>query len=457
MPIRKLSRRDFLRFGALTASSVVLASCQGEWFEFGDDRPNFIIIETDDQRFDTMQFMPRTQELIFDQGVTFERGYVTTPLCGPSRSSIFSGMYAHTHGVRDNTNDKFTEVTFAELLQQSGYYTGLVGKYSNTWKGEPRPEYDYWVSFRRGQHWYRNPRLNVNGEWIHHEGEYITYTFGKYALDFIKKASRKWKPFCLCLTFNAPHEPVIPAPEDENVELQLPEKPPSFNEEDLSDKPAWMSKDGLMSEKNIKDIEAFEREQILTLFSVDRVVDQLMNALNEKDLLDNTVVIFLSDNGKLWGEHRMISKNSPYEEASRVPFALRYPPLVPEPYIETTPVGNIDIAPTLYDLAGIPIPERVDGESLVGLLKGEDWREGILIEGWPGRGVYAAYHTDRYVYIETKKAVSEFYDLEKDPYQMTNEIDNPEYQDIIEHMKTKLSEIREIEDPSYQPSDSEGE
>jgi N-acetylglucosamine-6-sulfatase len=261
----------------------------------------------------------------------------------------------------------------------------------------------------------------------------------------------------LCLTFNAPHEPVIPAPEDENYQLQLPERLPSFNQEDLSDRPAWMSKDGLMLPETIEKLDAFIRAQILTLFAVDRVVGKLITSLEEKGLLDNTVVIFLSDNGKLWGEHRLNSKNSPYEEASRVPFALRYPPLVHQPYTEATPVANIDIAPTLYELARIPIPEKVDGESLVGLLKGEDWREGILIEGWPGRGVYAAYHTGRYVYIETEGDVSEFYDLEHDPYEMKNEIENPEYQQIIAHMKARLDEIREVKNQDYQPLDSEDE
>jgi len=458
MSVRVLSRRDFLRLGAVTAGSLALASCEGEWFVFGDERPNFVIIETDDQRYDTMQYMPKTQELIFDQGVTFEHGYVTTPLCGPSRSSIFTGKYAHTHGVRDNFIEEFTDVTFAELLHQNGYYTGLVGKYSNTWKGEHRPEYDFWVSFSKGQHRYNNAMLNVNGEWIRHQDEYITYTFGNYVVEFVEKASKKLKPFCLCLTLNAPHEPAVPAAEDKYIELELPERLPSFNEEDVSDKPAWMSKDGLMSDEEIEEIDAFRRTQILTLYAVDRVVEQLMDKLEEEDLLDNTVVIFLSDNGKLWGEHRLTSKNSPYEEASRVPFALRYPPLVPDPYTETIPVGNIDIAPTIYDLAGIPFPENVDGKSLVSLLRGdENWREGILIEGWPGRGVYAAYHTGRYVYIETMGTVSEFYDLDNDPYQMTNAIDNPEYQQIIEHMKIKLSEVREKENSTYQPLESDGE
>ncbi|MFL7868175.1 MAG: sulfatase-like hydrolase/transferase [Anaerolineales bacterium] len=460
MPIiRRLSRRDFLRLGAVTAGSVALASCDAQWLRFSaDERPNFVIIETDDQRYDTMQYMPQTQEHIFDQGVTFDHGYVTTPLCSPSRNSIFTGMYAHTHGVTDNfTEESPEDITFAEHLKNNGYYTGLVGKYSNTWNGEPRPEYDYWVSFKHGQHRYNNALLNVNGEWIRHDKEYITYTFGNYALEFIEKASRRRTPFCLCFTLNAPHPPAIPAAEDKYIELELPERLPSFNEEDLSDKPGWESESSLLTGEALEELDAFRRTQILTLYAADRVIGQLIQALEDKNLLDNTVVIFLSDNGKFWGEHRLTSKNNPYEEVSRVPFALRYPPLVPVPYTEDRVVANIDIAPTFYDLAGIPIPEQVDGESLVKLFNGTDWREGILIEGWPGRGVYAAYHTGRYVYIETAGAKSEFYDLEKDPYEMTSAIDDPAYQPIIEHMKAKLAELKAKEGDIRPSSNAEDE
>src|SRR5262245_30752619 len=132
-----------------------------------DNRPNFLVIITDDQRYDTMQYMPRTQELIFDQGVTFVHGYITTPLCCPSRASILTGMYAHNHEVYDNDRE-LNSRTMIDDLDENGYYTGLVGKYLNTWKGEARPEYDYWVSFSRGESRYNNPLLNVNGEWIRH-------------------------------------------------------------------------------------------------------------------------------------------------------------------------------------------------------------------------------------------------------------------------------------------------
>ena len=135
----------------------------------------------------------------------------------------------------------------------------------------------------------------------------------------------------------------------------------------------------------------------------------------------------------------MISKNSYYEESSHVPFALRYPPLVPEPYTDDRIVANIDIAPTLYDLAGLPIPSSVDGFSLADLLQGTtEWRKGILIEGWPGRGVYSAIHTGQFVYAETEGDRAEFYDLEKDPYELDNLVDDPAYENMIAELKVML-------------------
>ncbi len=446
---KKLSRRDFLRLGALTAGATTLTSCEKWLVSAGlkEERPNFLIIYTDDQRYDSMWQMPRTQELIFEQGVTFNHGYITTPLCGPSRCSILTGMYAHSHEIRESQDSGFDETTFAKYLQDDGYYTGLVGKYLNEWrvKDEPKPEFDYWRAIFGGQSRYNNPDIMVDGEWVRHQGQYITDAFGDYCLEFIENAAKKLKPFCLYFAPNAPHEPATPADEDKFLAIDLPEFPPNFSEEDISDKPNWLQeKVSLLSDEEIHRINEFRNDQLLSLRSLDRNIERIIQKLEEEKLLDKTVVIFLSDNGKLWGEHRMTTKNSFYEEASRVPFALRYPPLVPTPYIEDKPVANIDIAPTLYDLARVPIPEEVDGVSLVPLLlAGDMQRAGVLIEGWPGRGHYAAYHVGSYVYAETGGDKSEFYDLEKDPYQLENAIDNPAYQELIAEMKVALDEVRE--------------
>ncbi len=408
-----------------------------------DTRPNFLIIVTDDQRFDTTEYMPQTQELIFNQGVTFSNAYATTPLCGPSRSSMLTGMYAHHTEVRTN-DDKLTKPTFVEDLQASGYRTGLVGKYLNTWKGEVRPEFDYWVSFFKGEVRYEDPPLNVNGKWSKQTG-YITDLLGAYSVEFIQQSAQDDQPFLLIFAPNAPHEPSTPHPDDLGRYSDLePNRPPSFNEADPSDKPSWFANRPLLEEQAIQNLDSFRRDQILTLVSLDRAIAKVVESLAATGELENTVIIFLSDNGKMWGEHRMDSKNSLYQEAVRIPFAMRYPALIPQPYTEERVIGNIDIAPTLYDLAGLTTPANIDGLSLVGLFETPaSWRDGILVEGWPPRGIYAGFHTSRYLYAETLNDRPEFYDLQNDPYQLENLAESPEFQEMIAAYKKNLDEIRE--------------
>jgi len=436
----------FISLGLLLG--FVLSAC-GLNIGKNDPRPNFLIILSDDQRFDTMQFMPKTQELIFDQGVTFPHAYITTPLCCPSRSTILTGMYAHKHGVLDNDME-LTMETFITILHENGYYTGLVGKYLNSWDGEARPEFDYWVSFAHGESRYYNPRLNVNGTWERHTDQYITDALGGYAQEFLTKAAKQNKPYVLLFAANAPHDPATPANEDKDKLQDLPAyRPASFNEEDMSDKPLWMSQKPFLNETEIAEVEKFRRNQNLTLLSLDRAIEKIMSTLTETQTLDKTMIFYLSDNGKHYGEHRLTSKNTFYEEAVRVPFAIRYPALIPKPYIDDRVVSNIDIAPTLYELAGLPIPENIDGLSLAGLFNPEvKWREGVLLEGWPPRGFYSAIHTEQYVYAETVGDTAELYDLQIDPFQLNNLVQDPAYQKIKEHLKSLLEqEIKNSSNP----------
>jgi arylsulfatase A-like enzyme len=404
-----------------------------------DKRPNFLIIITDDQRFDTMQYMPNTQKLIFDEGVTFSSGFITTPFCCPSRSSILTGMYAHNHYVHVN-EDKLNFPTVIEDLHKNGYYTGLVGKYLNSWKGEPRPEFDYWVSFFGGTvPSYYDPDLNINGTWEKKTG-YITYLFKDYVIDFLGKATNQRKPFILFFTPNAPHAPFTPLKEDKGLYQDLPSfRPPNYNEEDVSDKPKSITGKALFTEEDVKTIDTTRRRQILTLTSLDRSIGEIMNKLKETGELDNTVVIFISDNGIHWGEHRLSGKSSAYEESIKVPFAMRYPALIPTPYTENKLVANIDIAPTIYELSETRPPDNVDGLSLVNLFKGGDnWRSHLLLEAWPDRGHWTAIRTDSCIYIETDNDASEFYDLTVDPYELTNMIKDPQYQSLISDLKAYL-------------------
>ena len=404
-----------------------------------DSRPNFLVIITDDQRHDTLnaEFMRYTQRLLVDRGVLFTRGYVTTPLCCPSRSTILTGMYARNHGVLRNT-DPLRQATFVERLHEHGYHTGQVGKFLNSWPGDPWPGFDYWVAHAGGGSRFFDPRLNVQGQWQVVPG-YITYILRDFAVQFLRTAPRH-RPFVLLFAPNAPHAPADPAPGDEDLYPNLPpHRPPNFNEADVSDKPRWVQALPLLNAQRIAGIEAFRRKQLQTLRPVDRTIRDMLRLLQRQGRLDSTVVFYISDNGFFWGEHRIREgKNRVYEPSIRVPFALRYPPLVGRARVEHRLVTNLDIAPTVYELAGLPIPPEVDGLSLVSLLRGtQHWRDAFLTESWPAQP-YEAIHTGRFVYVETRGDRPELYDLHVDPYQLENKVDDPHYARIVEWLRDRL-------------------
>ncbi|HMG34341.1 MAG TPA: sulfatase [Blastocatellia bacterium] len=421
------------------------------------DRPNILIIMTDDQSHDTLtaELMPRTKALIADAGVTFNRAYISTPLCCPSRSSFLTGKYARHHGVHTN-DDKLDGPTIANQLHQAGYYTGLIGKYLNSWPGDARSEFDYWTAWKSGD---VDPVLNVFGETQQVSG-YLTYILRDHALDFLDRVPSD-KPFFLVFAPHAPHRPATPAPEDENLYSDLPPwRPPNFNPESMTDKPSWLqSKARLTDEEVDSRVDKFRLKQLRSLKAVDRSVDAILGKLTAEGKLDNTFILFYSDNGYYWGEYRLVGKNRVYEEATRVPFAIRYSPLSQVPRIESHLVGVIDIAPTLCDLAGIPTPADMDGKSLLPLLAGgATWRDAMLLEGWPTRGEedglsrkarlqdlgadhsahFRAIRTDKYVYIETEQDSRELYDTTADPYEMNNLIEDTSYLKVIRQLRKRL-------------------
>lgn len=431
----------FLLVLAMVAGLLVTSPSRAAAPE-GGTAPNILLIVSDDQRAGTMDYMPLTKARIFEEGVTFDNALVTTPLCCPSRASILTGMYAHNHGVYIN-EAPLRVTTLAERLNDAGYYTGIFGKYLNSWDGTPRPEYDYWTVFPGGTAAYNNPVLNINGT----EGivpGYLTHLLAAEGQTFLALADQQPDPFLMIFTPYAPHRPAIPAPGDENLYPNLPlHRPPSYNEPDASDKPAWLSSWPLMTLAQQLLLDGTRRRQLQTLNSLDQAVDGFLTTLEQQGKLDNTVVIYLSDNGLFWGEHRQRLKSYVYDEAVRVPFALRYPPLVPTPHTESALIANIDIAPTLYELAGVPIPEEVDGRSLVPLLQGgQEWRSSLVVENWYTPPYYRAIHNGDYVYVETPGDRSEFYALNSDPYQLDNLIDEPLYQGLIGLFELTMSQER---------------
>jgi arylsulfatase A-like enzyme len=337
--------------------------------------------------------------------------------------------------------------TFMNVLHDAGYMTGLVGKYLNAWDGTPRPEYDYWVcqdGTSEQNATYRNPLLNVNGVWTQHEG-YVTYIERDYALQFLNTAVRKKKPFFLVLGTRAPHGPAFPAPGHENLYSDLaPYRPPNYNEEDVSDKPAWVRRQELLTPEAQQAIDEFRRAQLRTLWSLDQSIRAMLNYLKLVNQMDNTIIIFTSDHGFYWGEHRLDGKNQVYEEDIRVPLAVRYPPAFTPGTVDHHLVANIDIAPTILQLAGLPVPPTMDGKPLTQLNSG-NWRNDLLIQGWPLSREFAAVHTGRFVYCETYSGSGgefiELYDLDVDPYQLVNVRRERPYRDIVDQLNQRLDEL----------------
>ncbi len=429
----KIFRAGF--FAALLIAAANLSLAQ-------NSRPNILVIITDDQRFDTIKdYMPRTQARIFNEGMSFANAYATTPLCSPSRSSIMTGMYASRHGVRNN-DSTLKVTTLVPRLQRAGYYTGLVGKYLNSEDATPKAGYDHWIGMPALGN-YTNPRLNVNGVWTDHQG-YLTYLLRDYAIAFFKKAqTRGNQPFFLFFNPRTPHTPLEPAPSDTGLYANLPpHRPANYNETDVSDKPAWVQAKPRFGTAWQQKVDNERRRQLQMLWSLDQSIDMILDELKSQGKLEQTAIFFISDHGFFWGEHRLTDKGRVYEEAIRQALAWRYPPLVPAGKIEQRLVANIDLAPTIYELAGLPIPQEVDGLALQALLQPQpNWRNDLLIEGWPATQHFSAVHTERYVYVETKNDRSELYDLTVDPAQLQNRIDEANYQPIVNDLKLRLQKF----------------
>ena len=434
----------------------------------GSDRPNFVVVETDDQTL--RQFgkgvMPFTERELGREGTELSNYMVTSPFCCPSRGSLLTGQYAHNHGAWNSyaTLDDPSN-TLASWLKADGYRTAMVGKYLNHYDSvvnpPARPETG-WSQWRYllPPLTYYDYSVSVNGRRVHRGNKPADYQT-TYLNNEADKLASRWaggsKPFFLWLTPHAPHGEnghtggscsgkAVPAPGDEDLyeHRRLP-RPASFNEKKMGDKPEFMRRLSSLSKKQIADIEKAHRCRLASLREVDRGVAQIVQTLKQRNALDETVVVFTSDNGLFEGEHRLAGgKRLPYRETIEVPFVMRVPNGViggGAPSKLNEPLANIDIAPTFLELAGAepcraPGDCRImDGRSMVPLLQGDD-------SGWPAdRGVgiemrncrYSGIVADRQVLIEHKSVpinptrkgceqlqAVEHYDLQDDPAQLRN-------------------------------------
>jgi N-acetylglucosamine-6-sulfatase len=420
-------------------------------------QPSIVLILTDDQRFDTLWAMPHVQQDLVQHGVDFTNSYVVNPLCCPSRTTILTGKYSHSTGVYRNfaPHGAFTTFhdsggelsTVATWLHDVGYTTALIGKYLNRYgeaalAGYVPPGWDHWAAFAQDNGAYYDYDLSLNGLVVpfgHTAADYSTNVLAGDAVSFIHDTQG---PLFLYFATAAPHGPATPAPRDRFAFAELPPyRPPSYDEADVSDKPLWARKPP-MSPGRRGEIDAFRLRQYQTLLSVDRAVGRIVRALEDTGRLQNTLLVFMSDNGYLWGEHRLDGKEAPYEESVRVPMVIRDDALTTVPRVDGRLALNLDLAPTFADAAGVPAP-GAEGRSLLPLVAGRNgpWRRDFLIEHARGKEdipSYLALHTGDAVYIKYGTGRQEYYDLLADPYQLHNLAGQPGMAGVMAEMLRRI-------------------
>ena len=406
------------------------------------DKPNLLFILTDDQRVDMMEVMPAVKR---NFPVEFSQAVATTPLCCPSRSSFLTGRFARHTGVRTNQSydnfKRFESESLAPWLRALGYRTGFVGKYFNhfgvndgvppgwnefhamVWNADGTYIGNGYSDFALREKW--NQDGQIRNEVIRYPNAeypdaYTTTVFGSLAEQFIRRAEEasSTRPWALFLWPNAPH--IHPEPRYQKAPVPEWDLPPSYKEPDMSDKPEEVRSHARQASDPLK----FRIRDFRALMSVDDVVGRLGRTLDELGLRSETRGIFASDNGKLWGEHWLTTKQFGYEESARIPLRMMVPGAV-RPSVDEL-VANIDVAPTLMKLAGDSSSHDFDGRSFLRLAHTADvnWRTAIMLESWGSAQVplrYDGVRTGRWKFIHwIKSGNTELYDLRGDPYELRN-------------------------------------
>ena len=424
------------------------------------DSPNIIFLFADDQTFDSLGCYGnpdvRTPHIdrLASESLTFDHYYNTTAICMASRANIMTGMYEYKTGCNFGMGDlprKHFDLSYPVLLRKAGYATAIAGKIGFTVEGIGLPEdaFDWWGAGPGQTHY--ETRKNKSMAGYAERYPHSTLSYGAFGSDFIEWAVGEKKPFCLSISFKAPHRPVTPDPRFDDVYSGITfRKPQNFGRENglhFSEQSrrgrqyprfiSWGYRD------NFNETLAKYHQQI---YAIDQAVGMIREAVERAGVSGETVIVYTSDNGFFNGAHGYGSKVLPYEESSRAPMIFHHPG-VPESHGRRTSTlsGNIDVAPTFLDLAGVPIPEKVDGRSLVPLLKNPEMksRESLsLMNCWgPEPAQSFAVVTDRYKYIhwyfddDTCDPGEEFYDLKEDRLEMTNLAAGEDHAEILDELR----------------------
>ncbi len=447
---------------------------------------NVIFILSDDHRYDFMGFTGKVSGLktpnldrLALEGAHCLNAFVSTALCSPSRASLLTGQYAHTHTIVDNQAPMPVNLKlFPQYLKQKNYTTAFIGKWHmGDQDDQPQKGFDHWVSFR-GQGDYYNPTLNVDGKQIEYrDSTYITDLLTEYALKWLKNKDQS-KPFFLYLSHKAVHAEFNPAKRHQGTYRNEPVSyPPSMfltasdtsktfglsknqikNEatnlkSNLRDIPEWVRKQryswhgvDYMYHGDI-DFNSFYKQYLETLLGIDESVGQVLDYLKSTGLDKSTLVIYMGDNGFSFGEHGLIDKRHMYEESMRVPLLVWCPEMIDANTKISKMVQNIDIAPTILELAGIETPAQMQGKSIMPLLQGKEvpWRDKVFYEyywedAFPQTPSIFGVRTDRYKYIFNHGVwgINELYDLQTDPHEVYNYIRDPSHQDLAKQLRTEM-------------------
>jgi N-acetylglucosamine-6-sulfatase len=435
---------------------------------------NIVFILVDDLRHDVLgctgHSFTETPHIdsLAKNGVHMNNAFVTTSLCSPSRATILTGLYVHRHRVVDNNNAVAKGTPFfSQYLQHAGYQTAFVGKWHMGGEGdEPQPGFDHWVSFRgQGSYLPHKDGLNVNGQHVPQKG-YITDELTDYAINWLKSLHPD-TPFMLYLSHKACHADFIPAARHRGRYKDKPmPRLVADMADDYADKPMWV-KNQRNSWHGVEfayhsdlDVEDYYKNYCETLLAVDDSVGRVLDLLRDRNLLDSTLVVFMGDNGFLFGEHGLIDKRNAYEESMRVPLLMQCPELFKGGAVVDKMVANLDIAPTILDAAGLVPPENLDGKSFLPLAQGKEipWRDSLLYEyywerNFPQTPAMHALRTDKYKYIHYYGIwdTDELYNLDDDPKETKNLVRSPAHKQVLNKLNDQLFATLKSTDGMYIP------
>ena len=460
-------------------------------------RPNILFVMTDDQTIQEMScygsdiLQTPNMDRIAYGGTRFAGCFATNALCAPSRATVLTGCFSHIHGIRGNSEqvDAIEELnpnvpTFPELLREAGYRTAIVGKYHI--RQDPRG-FDY-RAIHPGQGAYFDPIYIENGTRIQKYG-YSSDITTDLALEYLRSIDRS-QPFCLVYQFKAPHRPFSPAPRhaDMFTDIEIPE-PETFNDDYATRHIANLAEDMQFDISLARDYEdlppelnregrkrwiyqRFIKDRYRTIYGVDENLGRVLDYLDENGLAENTLILYTSDHGYFLGDHGWYDKRFMYEPSIRIPLVTRYPVLGITGHVSDAMVMNIDIAPTILDFAGVPIPDVMQGRSLRPLMEGQpvaDWRTSIYYayyeNSWalhgkgeeamaepyryftPHRvGPHRGVRTQRYKLIEyySEGDYQELFDLQEDPHELNNVNYDPSYAPTAAELKEELMRLRTL-------------